>query len=127
MSPISCNTYCRAINAYLKWLHDEGYSTDLLRSPPLKTEKKILATFTRSQVDSFLRFRPKTFSGFRLHALVALLLDTGLRIEEALILQRDQIDLENLLVRVKGKGEKHRIVPILFELRKALFSLADSA
>ena len=121
VSPISCNTYCRAINAYLKWLHEEGHASDLLRIPPLKTEKKILATFSRSQVDSFLRFRPKTFSGFRLHALVALLLDTGLRIEEGLSLQRDQIDLENSLVKVKGKGEKHRIVPMSFELRKVLY------
>lgn len=87
----------------------------------MKTEKKILATFNRSQVDAFLRFRPKNFSGFRLHALVALLLDTGLRIEEGLSLQRDQIDLENSLVKVKGKGEKHRIVPTSFELRKVLF------
>ena len=52
---------------------------------------------------------------------MALLLDTGLRIEEALSLQRDQLDLENLLVKVKGKGEKHRIVPMSFELRKVLY------
>jgi integrase/recombinase XerD len=121
LSPISCNTYCRAINAYLKWLHEEGHASDLLRIPPLKTEKKILATFSRSQVDAFLRFKPKTFSGFRIHALVALLLDTGLRIEEALGLQKVQLDLENLLVKVKGKGEKHRMVPMSFELRKVLF------
>jgi len=121
VSPISCNTYCRAINAYLKWFHEEGYASDLLRIPPLKTEKKILATFSRLQVDAFLRFRAKTFSGFRLHALAALLLDTGLRIEEALGLQRAQLDLENLLVTVKGKGEKHRVVPMSFELRKVLY------
>jgi integrase/recombinase XerD len=100
---------------------EEGHSSDLLRIPPLKTEKKILATFSRSQVDAFLRSKPKTFSGFRLHALVALLLDTGLRIEEALGPQKAQPDLENLLVKVKGKGERNRIVPMSFELREALF------
>jgi integrase/recombinase XerD len=121
VSPISCNTYCRALNAYLRWLHEEGYASDLLRIAPLKTERKILATFSRPQVDAFLRFRPKTSSGLRLHALVALLLDTGLRIEEALSLRREQLDLENLLVKVKGKGEKHRVVPMSFELRKVLY------
>jgi integrase len=48
-------------------------------------------------------------------------LDTGVRIDEALGLQRAQLDLENLLVTVKGKGEKHRVVPMSFELRKVLY------
>jgi integrase/recombinase XerD len=121
VSPISCNTYCRAINAYLRWLHEEGYAQDLLRIPPMKTEKKVLATFSRPQVDAFLRWKPRTFSDFRLHALVTLLLDTGLRVAEALEIRRDQFDFDNLLVKVRGKGQKQRIVPISFELRKVLF------
>ena len=120
-SPISCNTYCRAINAYLRWLHDEGHVRELLRIAPLKTERKVLATFSRAQVDAFLHWKPRTFSGHRLHSLVALLLDAGLRIEEALGMRREQVDLENLLVTVKGKGQKHRVVPISLELRKVLY------
>ena len=120
VSAISCNTYCRAVNAYLRWLHEEGCVTEVLRIPPLKTEKKVLATFSRAQVDAFLNLKPRLFSEYRLHALLALLLDCGLRIEEALQLTREQIDLENLLVKVKGKGEKHRIVPMSFELRRVL-------
>jgi integrase/recombinase XerD len=121
VSPISCNTYCRAVNAYLRWLHEEGYAKDLLRIPPMKTEKKVIATFTRPQVDSFLLWKPRTFPDFRLHALLTLLLDTGLRIREAVELRREEIDFENLLVKVRGKGQKQRMVPISFELRKVLF------
>jgi site-specific recombinase XerD len=68
VSPISCNTYCRAINTYLRWLHEEGYEKDLLRIAPMKTEKKVLATFSRSHVDAFLRWKPQTSSilGFAL-------------------------------------------------------------
>jgi site-specific recombinase XerD len=121
VSPVSCNTYCRAINAYLRWMHDEGYAPHLLRMAPMKTERKVLATFNRTQVDSFLRVKPKTFAEARLHTLVTLLMDTGLRIEEALGLERGQLDLENLVITVKGKGEKHRVVPMSYELRKVLF------
>ncbi len=32
-----------------------------------------------------------------------------------------EIDLDNLLVTLDGKGRKQRVVPISFELRKALF------
>jgi site-specific recombinase XerD len=120
VSAISCNTYCCAVNAYLRWLQEEGYLEAALRIPRLKTEKKIIATFNRSQVDAFLKWKPRVFSEHRLFALVALLLDCGLRIQEALELRREQVDLENLLVKVKGKGEKHRIVPISFELRRVL-------
>jgi len=113
------------VNAYLRWLHEEGYATEVFRIPPLKTEKKIIATVNRSQVDAFRRWKPRVFSEFRLHALVAMLLDCGLRIEEALELTREKIDMDNLLVKVKGKGDKHRIVPMSLELRRVLHRLAE--
>lgn len=36
-------------------------------------------------------------------------------------MRRDGVDLENLLITVRGKGHKQRIVPISFELRKTLY------
>jgi integrase len=68
-----------------------------------------------------LKQKPKRFDQWRLHTLIALLLDTGVRIEEALSLNRGDVDLDNLLVTVFGKGRKERRVPFSFELRKVLF------
>jgi integrase/recombinase XerD len=48
-------------------------------------------------------------------------LDTGLRLQELLNLSRQDIDLENLVLRVKGKGNKHRLVPVSIELCKVLY------
>jgi hypothetical protein len=56
----------------------------------------------------------------RLHLLVLFLLDTGCRISEALTLRISEIDFENLLVTLDGKGRKQRVVPFSFELRKAV-------
>ena len=39
------------------------------------------------------------------------LLDTGCRISEALALSVNNIDFDNLLVTLDGKGRKQRIVP----------------
>jgi integrase/recombinase XerD len=50
-----------------------------------------------------------------------LLLDTGLRIEEALSLQHEDMDLDNCLIRVHGKGQKQRQVPFSMELRRILW------
>jgi integrase/recombinase XerD len=45
-------------------------------------------------------------------ALVELLYGAGLRVSEAVGLERASVDLENRLVRCIGKGSKERVVPI---------------
>jgi site-specific recombinase XerD len=45
-------------------------------------------------------------------ALVELLYGAGLRISEALGLERADVDLDNRLLRALGKGDKERIVPM---------------
>jgi integrase/recombinase XerD len=45
-------------------------------------------------------------------ALVELLYGAGLRVSEAVGLQKASVDLENRLVRAVGKGSKERVVPI---------------
>jgi len=52
---------------------------------------------------------------------VLFLFDTGCRISEALTLRVSEIDFDNLLVTLDGKGRKQRVVPFSFELRRALF------
>jgi integrase/recombinase XerD len=53
-------------------------------------------------------------------ALVELLYGAGLRVSEAVGLERAGIDLENRLVRTIGKGSKERIVPLGREAVEAL-------
>jgi site-specific recombinase XerD len=115
LQPISCNNRIRVANAYLKWL---GSTLKLSR---LKEEEKVLPTFQPSQVARLLAWKPKSDTGHRLHTLIALLLDTGARIDEALTLQAHDVDLDNMLLTVHGKGNKQRTVPISLELRKILW------
>jgi integrase/recombinase XerD len=109
-----CNSVIRAINAYLKW------SDSPLKIPPLKEPQLILPTFTADEVARLVKWKPKGFYQRRLHLLVLFLLDTGCRITEALTLRVGEIDFDNLLVTLDGKGRKQRVVPFSFELRKAL-------
>jgi site-specific recombinase XerD len=59
-------------------------------------------------------------------ALLTLLTDTGVRINEALTLTRGAVDFENLLIDVKGKGSKVRRIPFSLECRKVLFKHSRS-
>jgi len=121
-----CNSVIRAINSYLHWssVGTEakcGAGCRHVKVHPLKEPQIVLPTFTAQQVRLLVKWKPKHRCERRLHLLLLLLLDTGCRISEALSLRVRDIDLENLLVTLDGKGRKQRIVPISFDLRRAVF------
>jgi len=88
---------------------------------PLKDEIKTIKAFCESQVRALLGWKPRTYSQKRLYTLLCFLLDTGAKINEAITLTRNRIDMDNLLITLRGKGSKERIVPISLEYRKTLF------
>jgi integrase/recombinase XerD len=119
------NAAIRAINAYLHW---SNVGPDVKCSPsckhpkiaPLKEPQNIPPTFTEQQVRLIVSFKAKTFYQRRVHLLALLLLDTGARISEALGVRVSDIDLDNLLLTLDGKGRKQRVVPFSFALRKVI-------
>ena len=58
--------------------------------------------------------------GLRDRALVELLYGAGLRVSEAVGLQKSSVDLDGRLVRCLGKGSKERVVPIGRQATKGL-------
>jgi integrase/recombinase XerD len=121
LSAVSCNVYIRGINSFLSWLYEQELLRQKLRAKQLKEEHKVIQTFSEAQLKAFLAWKPKTFAEHRLAALIATATDCGIRIDEALSVERSNLDLGNLLLTVKGKGGKDRIVPISLELRKILY------
>ena len=121
-----CNSAIRAINTYLHW-SDMG--TEVKCSPAckhpkiaqLKEPQLVLPTFTAQQIRQLIAWKPKGKYQKRLRVVILFLLDTGCRISEALTLRVRDLDMENLLVTLDGKGRKQRVVPFSFELRRAMF------
>jgi len=64
--------------------------------------------------------RGTTPRALRDHALVELLYGAGLRVSEAVGLERGGVDLDDRLVRTIGKGGKERVVPIGRQAAEAL-------
>jgi integrase/recombinase XerD len=117
------NVRLRSINSFLSWLHDEGHAAERLRVRLLPKPVRVLVTFSDVEMRRVLALRPAEFAMLRAWTLFVTLTDTGLRIDEALGLERQGVDLDALTLTVRGKGDKHRIVPISVEGRKALFRL----
>lgn len=112
-NPSGCNIYIRALNAFFRWSGEKTI-------PKLKAEDKIPATFSNADLQKLLRFKPDK-RNIRTHLLTLLLLDTGLRISETLSLKLSDVDFDNMLLSVAGKGGKNRLVPFSFEMRKHLW------
>jgi integrase/recombinase XerD len=118
------NTVLRCINAYLHWASGSerrcGPGCVHPRIQQLKEPRTVLPTFTEQEVKKLIGWKPKRDCEKRLYVLILFLLDSGCRISEALTLRVSEVDFENLLVRLDGKGRKQRIVPISSELCRAL-------
>ena len=122
LSPVSTNTYVRTLNAFFRWLHEEGHTERLTTIPKLKEPQTVIETFSEAQVKRVAAYKPRSDAERHVQAIACLILGSGLRIDEALSLDRDDVDLDNLLLTVRdGKGGKGRIVPISLRLRRLLF------
>jgi integrase/recombinase XerD len=92
-----------------------------LKVPQLKEEQRILPVFSPEQIKKLVTWKPRGLCPSRLHVLVLLLLDVGCRIGEAFELRWADVDFDNLLLKLHGKGAKDWLVPSSFELRRHLW------
>ena len=119
------NTVLRCVNAYLHWSSGSerkcGAGCTHPRIATTERASSRAAHVHRCAIKLLVAWKPKGQYQRRLHLLILLLLDTGCRISEALTLRVSDVNFENLLVTLDGKGRKQRVVPFSFELRKALF------
>ena len=119
------NSVLRGLNAYLHWDSGSerrcGPGCNHPRIAHLREPRFVLPVFTEQQVKRLVTWKPTGRYEQRLHLAVLFLLDTGARISEALGVRVRDIDFDNLLVSLDGKGRKERLVPFSHELRRALF------
>lgn len=107
--------------SFARWLIDYGYidanPCDGLRTPRIPI--RIQAPAEEHAVQTFLH-RPLRPSLEYLRLAVSLMYTTGMRLAEVLSLETSQIDLEQCLIMVYGKGNKQRYCPITTETALAL-------
>lgn len=85
--------------------------TALIESPHIG--KPLPHSLTEEDVDSLLN-APETVTvlGFRDKTMLEMLYATGLRVSELVNLKLDQVSLRQGVVRIVGKGNKERLVPV---------------
>lgn len=90
-------------------------SSPLLKHKSLKTPKKLQIPFSENELDMVLnnlKF-PEGFDGIRDKLIIDLFYTTGIRRIELIGLKMQNIDLQNRTLKVLGKRNKERILPIV--------------
>ena len=116
----TANRRLATLRRFYRWALREGMiSADpTLRLAGAKTPPRFPQALSEAQVEALLS-APDTDSalGLRDRAMLELLYATGLRVSELVGLKLPEVSLADGLVRVTGKGQKERIVPMGGEAR----------
>lgn len=140
LSPFTVQGRVRALKAFGSWLFREGYFSENIMST-IKLPKvpiKVIEPLTPIEIDNLINSQNQlTAIGSRDIALLIAFLDTGLRLSELSNLPFEDAHVEQGYLKVVGKGNKERVVPLgglsqrilyryLFHFRPEPYSPADN-
>ena len=114
LGPGGLHAHVRALKAIFNW----AYREELIeRNPSLKLErpnlpKLRLPAVTPLMLLSVMRAAKSSEQPFRDTALLITLFDTGIRVSEFTALRLEDLRFERGLIRVQGKGDRERFVPL---------------
>jgi len=124
LSGHTVNGYMRALQSFWSWLEREEFIKEnpFARLKIPKAPKKVIPIFTEGQLRRlFAAIDTNSPVGYRDYAIMLTLLDTGVRCGELIGLRLPDVNLESRLLKVWGKGNKERPVPIGAKVQKALW------
>ena len=115
---VSATSQCRilsGVRSFYRFLQLDGYMdgdpTELLESPQMgKRLPEVLTTAEVDRIEDSIDLSKN--EGHRNRAIIEVLFSCGLRVSELTTLRMSDLYLEEEFIRVKGKGEKERLVPI---------------
>jgi len=110
MKPLTIRRKYACLSSFFGFLQDMGHcnSNPARRLPLPKVSRNLPTVLSAEQVQQLLAAAQTPDR----RLLVMLLLSTGLRRSEPAAITMDQVDVEHRQLRVRGKGNKERMVPL---------------
>ena len=116
IQPRSINRKISSLKSFFKYCMVQGIiSTNPTKSiQVLKTKKRLPSYIEQDQMETLLgsTYFPKDFGGLTDYLVISLLYETGIRVSELANLKISQIDDAAMQMKVLGKGNKERVIPI---------------
>ena len=117
LSNRSINRKISALNSYYRFLIKIGEVSvnPLARHKALKTKKTIPVPFSENEIRIVLDgdIFDDSFEGKRDKAIIELLYSTGIRRAELIGLKINDLDIEKRILKVLGKRNKERLIPLM--------------
>jgi site-specific recombinase XerD len=124
LSGHTINCYLRSLRIFFSWLNSEGVigTNPFERVKIPRPPRKVIPAFSDSQISSLLSIiDSKSAEGYRDYTIILTLLDTGVRVSELCSLRLDNLWLAEGMLKVMGKGNKERIIPIGKQVQRLLW------
>ena len=120
----SVQTYIRHIKVFVGFCYEKEFiSEDISRKIRMpKAERPVIEILTDEEIEVIFSCYGKSELGCRNTAIVCLMLDCGLRLEEVANIKREDINFDRGYITVMGKGRKGRIVPLGLKMRRSLMN-----
>ncbi|SEM24972.1 integrase/recombinase XerC [Maribacter orientalis] len=117
----SINRKISSLKSYFKFLQKIEVLdlNPLIKHKALKTSKKLEIPFSEIEMQNVLSIIEYTndFEGVRDELLIHVLYATGMRRAELLELRLSDVDFETMTIKVLGKRNKERFIPLLSETK----------
>ena len=124
LKSVSVNRKISSIKSYFKFIEMSGYSNynPTLKIISPKTSKRLPVFVEKNNIDNLLdnNFFNEDFEGRRDKLIIELFYFTGIRLSELLNILILDIDFNNSSIKVLGKRNKERLIPVNFELAQNL-------
>lgn len=123
LSNTSINRKISSLKSFYRFLQKSRQLevSPLAKHRALKVPKKVQVPFSEAEVEQALeQMKADSFEEVRDKLMVELFYSTGIRRSELIGIKLSDIDIKNRLLRVKGKRNKERFIPLLA-------SVADTA
>lgn len=120
---ITLKDFFNTFRVFFTYLFDEEYINrnpmKNMRAP--KVPQKLMRTFTPQEISQILKsFNITDFLGLRNYVIMCLFFSTGMRKSELLDLKVNDVNITLDILKVTGKGNKQRMLPIGKTLRRVL-------
>ncbi|MFT5465607.1 MAG: integrase/recombinase XerD [Verrucomicrobiales bacterium] len=128
IAPATLRLNVIALKLFFRFLHHreriERDPADGLASP--KLDRLLPETLSENDIETLLTgIDTQQLLGLRDRAIIELFYSSGLRLTELVTLTMDAVNVDERLVRVTGKGNKTRIVPLGRRAREALIQYSE--
>jgi len=122
LSPLSINRKISSLSKYYDFLIkiNDLKSSPLKNHKRLKVQKKLIIPFSEDEVLKVVDVFSKNFEGKRNLLIVDMLYSTGVRRNELINIKLNDVLLDENLVKVLGKRNKERLVPLVLNLKSRI-------